>query len=185
MQTPDPAHQLADHIEAMRLATFRARLSPPEGPAGQWILDLGDEMAAPNRPQLLLNFFDPDSFGALWVAGELVPHAHERPFATRLLSGRYAQWLYHRDETGTLHIVEKMHVAAGQIYGLGSERIHLILMPAEGTLSLSIRGPARGPAGTAPQPPLPEDAAARIRERMLAALRDAPPAKAALLGIWD
>lgn len=130
---------ILQHVLGLSPAEFAQRLRSPTGPGGQWLLSVMD--GGKEGCQVWLNYFHESSFSRLFELGHIVPHRHQRSFATRLLSGSYVQWKYRVEDNSRLRFAEQTVSRAGDVYTCGHRDVHLVLRPSTRCLSLAIRGP--------------------------------------------
>jgi hypothetical protein len=129
----------------------------------------------PGRYQVILHHFDRPAFDRHWHAGRLGPHYHHFPFTTRLLRGRYYNWIY--DNEGDL-LDPKLRLASqvlcdqGDIYTLPFDRFHCVLLPEQDTLSLMVRGRAVFDPGHLPDAEYGERTILEARKRLLELLAE-------------
>jgi len=100
----------------------------------------------PGRFRVVLNHFDRDSFECHQKEGRISPHFHPFDFATRMLRGHYHH--LHFSNAGDLRaprlsMWHRTKDAADDVYFLPWDEFHCVLAPADGTMSLQIRGPER------------------------------------------
>lgn len=143
----------------------------------------------PGLYQVVLHHFDAATFHELLTARRIGPHFHHFSFSTRILRGRYVQWLFHnRGSVLEPDLAFDRQVAAPthSIYTLPHDRFHCVLSPEEDTMSFMVRGPAR----FKPRPPCRRTAAVEReilerRARMLAAVEGLAEGAGQLLDLED
>lgn len=132
---------------------------------------------SPGRYQIILHHFDRPAFDHHLKAGRLGPHYHHFPFTTRILRGKYYNWIFDNEgglDSPHLKLAAQVSCEAGDIYTLPYDRFHCVLLPEHDTLSLMVRGRAILDPGHPPDPNYNERVILDSRERLLQLLDDSP-----------
>jgi hypothetical protein len=129
----------------------------------------------PGRYQIILHHFDRPAFDRHWQSGRLGPHYHHFPFTTRLLRGRYYNWIYDNEgdlSDPKLKLASQVLCEQGDIYTLPFDRFHCVLLPQHDTLSLMVRGRAVLDPGHLPDPEYGDRMILESRQRLLVLLAE-------------
>lgn len=132
-----------DEMSADALVAGTARIFVPGVEPKTFLLH--DE---PGRFRIVLNHFDRDSFETHRADGRISPHFHRFSFATRMLRGDYHHMLFRNGgdlRTPRLSMWHHTKDVANHVYYLPWDEFHCVLAPADGTMSLQIRGPVQYP----------------------------------------
>jgi hypothetical protein len=122
---------------------------------------------------IVLNYYDRATFDAQFAAGVITPHYHHFSFSSRLLAGAFYHITYRNDgelDAPSLEPDSQTWLRAGDVLELPFDRYHCVLAPADGTVSLMVRGKARFRNRHIGDPTFAPEHAAMERTRLIGAL---------------
>lgn len=91
---------------------------------------------------IVLNYYDRQRFESAFNAGHITPHIHHFSFASRVLHGRFCEYLF--DNSGSKEVPHLTLAAtewhsAGDVYTRQYDRYHCIMAPSHETITLLVR----------------------------------------------
>lgn len=126
--TAEPEQQL-DEVRGLRV---------PEVEPTVWPL-----LRRPGRYDVMLNIYNPERFELLRCAGSITPHRHHFSFASVVLGGGLAHFVFDNDgelDEPRLRPRSQEHVGPAGRLELRWDEYHCVLAPRPGTVTLMVRG---------------------------------------------
>lgn len=164
------AQVVAEAEEIAQLSAVRAIRVPDTEPTAWPIL------IRPGQHDIVLNIYDRDEFDRMQKAGSITPHRHHFSFASVVLRGGFAHFVYDNDggvDEPVLQPRLSEFVGRGGQLLLHWSTYHCVVSPRPETVSLMVRGAPVAKNPFAGDENYTADQLRRDRERLIDALRTA------------